>query len=85
MSSIPNGGSNLYIADGGTGYYYVTHDSGGWPGNGVVESQALNTGAALETTLDSVGLAANGQYNFNYHVKNYGPNNTYFNIQFALV
>jgi hypothetical protein len=85
MSSIPNGGGNLYIGDGSTAYYGVTHDSGGWPGNGVIEAQALNTGAALEATLDNVGLGSNGRYDFNFHVRNYGPNNTYFNVQFALV
>jgi hypothetical protein len=85
MSSVPNGGGDLYIGNGSTAYYWVTHNSGGWPGNGVVEAQALNTGAALESTLDSVDLNANGQYYFNYHIRNYGPNNTYFNVQFALV
>jgi len=85
MSSIPNGGANLFIASGVTAYYWVTHNSGGWPGNGVVEAQANNTDAALATTIDSVTLHSNGQYYFNYHVHNGGPNSTYFNVQFALV
>jgi hypothetical protein len=85
MSSIPNGGNNIYIASGAILYYYITPGNTGWQGDAVIQWQALNTEASLSTSLDSVSLGGDGHYQFNYHVRNNGPNSTYANTQLALV
>ncbi len=81
MSSIPNGGGNLYIAAGATAYYTVTWNNGGWQGNTLIETQPLNTGASLDCVQGNVHLNSNGTYGFAYSVRDNGPNSTYFNVQ----
>lgn len=85
MSHIPNGGGNIFIAKGSTVSLSVTHNSAGWPGNAVIQAQATNVDAALETTLDSVVSEDNLHYSWNFHVHNFGPNNTSFNIQVSVI
>jgi len=81
MSSISNGGGDLFIASGATAYYTTTWGDGGWQGNTLIECQPLNTGASLDTVLGNVHLNANGTYGFAFSVRDNGPNSTYFNVQ----
>jgi hypothetical protein len=82
MSSIPNGGGNLFIASGQTfGGFNITWNNGGWQGNTIIEAQPLNTGAALSTSLGSSTLNNNGTYTFGFSLTNHGSNSTFCNIQ----
>ena len=85
MSNIPNGGSNQYLASGGTGYWSLANSSNSWPGDLVVQAEALNTNAALYTALGNVSRTSSGQYSYSFTVKNNGPNSTYYNIQNSFV
>jgi hypothetical protein len=82
MSSIPNGGSNIFIASGQTsGGWGITWNNGGWQGNTFIEAQPLNTGASLSTSLGSSSLNNNGTYSFGFSLTNHGPNSTFCNLQ----
>jgi len=81
MSSIPNGGSNLFITPGSTAHWIITWNSGGWQGNTLIEVEPLNTGVGLDVEMGNIDRNSSGQYQFAWSVKNNGPNNTFYNAQ----
>lgn len=81
MSSIPNGGSNLFITPGSTAFWVITWNNGGWQGNTLVEAEPLNTGVGLDVTMGNIDRNSSGQYQFAWSVKNNGPNSTFYNAQ----
>lgn len=85
MSSVPNGGSNIFIASGASGNWWVERSSSGWPGNSVYQCQPLNTSASLKFDQGTVELQSGGTYRFWVNIKNNGPNSTFFNLQNAWV
>ncbi|MBV1704338.1 MAG: hypothetical protein KGQ28_05990 [Hyphomicrobiales bacterium] len=81
MSSIFNGGSNIFIAAHTSQGWVFTWGNGGWQGNVLNEPQPLNTGAAMSFTTPTVSQNSNGTYSFAWTATNNGPNSTFFNIQ----
>ena len=81
MSSITNGGANIFIGNGVTQHWTTTWNNGGWQGNTFHEPQPLNTGASMSYTNASVSKNNNGTYSFSFSFTNHGPNNTFYNIQ----
>jgi hypothetical protein len=81
MSSIPNGGANIFIAANTSGNWFVRWNNSGWQGNTLVESQPLNTGANMVNTPGSIDLDSSGRYTFWTNIRNAGPNSTFFNLQ----
>ena len=80
MSHIPSGGSEIFIAAKTNGNWWY-RQSGGWPGDTVVQAQPLNTGAALVCVPGSINLNADGSYTFWTNIANASTNSTYFNMQ----
>jgi hypothetical protein len=83
MSSIPNGGSNLFLSSGGVASFTLTNGGTGWQGNALLEPQPFNTGSGMAITLGNCNLASSGQFQFGFTVRNNGPNSTFYNIQLS--
>jgi hypothetical protein len=82
MSDIPTGGSGIFIgAHATTGTFNLHRSSSGWPGDAIIQAEALNTGAPLLVTQSGTSRGSDGVFNFGFHVQNTGANSTFFNIQ----
>jgi len=81
MSSVFNGGSNVFIGAGATNGWVFTWNSGGWQGNTLDQPQPLNTNANMSYTNPTVSRNSNGTYSFSWDAVNHGPNSTFYNIQ----
>jgi hypothetical protein len=76
-------GANIFIASGVTHFWNPTYPSAGWQGNTFFQGQPLSTDAALTSTMGAVRLNPNGAYSHAVSIRNDGPNDTTYNIQWS--
>ena len=79
MSSIPGGGSNIFISAGQTQLWTFTLGSSGWQGNILIEAEPVAPGPSLECNQQGVRLAGQN-YAFDFCVTNLGAAGLY-NVQ----
>jgi len=82
MSSIPGGGSNIFIATNQRQFWTLTIGVANWPGNVLIEAQPTGPGPSLTCTQPTARLSGEF-YAFDFSVFNSGASGLY-NVQSSL-
>jgi hypothetical protein len=83
MSSPSPGGTGTILPHSTQSWH--TTWTGGWPGNAVIDAQALNPGSKLVVSDLGASMNGNGTYTWFYSVTNEGSLPVNFQIQVATV